>query len=123
MSDDAIAHYHDLLSNSTLAADSQERLETLQAARGLYFGDRPLCNVLRPRFLTPGQYGFVRDKVKVLLPAFEIAYERAIADAEFRKQFHLLDWEEQLLDIEPGFKNPSPTSRFDSFFVSETEFK
>ena len=72
MSDDAIAHYHDLLSNSTLAADSQERLETLQAARGLYFGDRPLCNVLRPRFLTPGQYGFVRDKVKVLLPAFEI---------------------------------------------------
>jgi hypothetical protein len=48
---------------------------------------------------------FLRDRVKVLLPAFQTAYEKAMADPEFRKQFRLLDWEDQLLDIDPGF-NP-----------------
>ncbi len=120
---DAIARYHDLLSADSIAADSQDQLERLQQAHGLYFGTRPVCSVLRPRFLSPGQYTFLRDRVKVLLPAFHTAYERAMADPEFRKQFRLLDWEDHLLAIEPGFKNPSPTSRFDSFFVSEREFK
>ena len=120
---DPIARYHDLLSDGTVAADSQERLDTLQAARGLFFGTRPVCSVLRPRFLTVPQYAFLRDRVKVLLPAFQTAYDRAMADPEFRKQFGMLPWEEELLDIEPGFKNPSPTSRFDSFFVSERELK
>lgn len=119
----AIARYHDLLSSETLAADSQERLDSLQQARGLDFGKRPLCTVLRPRFLTPAQYAFLRNRVKVLLPAFQAAYDRAMADPEFRKQFGLLDWEERLLDVDPGFGNPSPTSRFDSFFVTEGELK
>jgi uncharacterized circularly permuted ATP-grasp superfamily protein len=119
----AVARYHDLLSSTTLANDSQEHLERLQQARGLYFGTRPVCTVLRPRFLKPGQYAFLRDRVKVLLPAFQTAYDRAMLDTNFRKQFHLLDWEDELLSIEPGFKNPSPTSRFDSFFVSERELK
>jgi uncharacterized circularly permuted ATP-grasp superfamily protein len=120
---DAVSQYHDLLSVGSLAADSQEQLDRLQQARGLFFGPRPVCTVLRPRFLSPGQYAFLRDRVKVLLPAFQTAYDRSLADPAFRKQFRLLDWEEQLLDIEPRFDCPSPTSRFDSFFVSEREFK
>jgi uncharacterized circularly permuted ATP-grasp superfamily protein len=120
---DAISQYHDLLSSGTLAADSQAQLESLQQARGLFFGTRPVCSVLRPRFLTPAQYNFLRDRVKVLLPAFQTAYDKALANPPFRKQFRLLDWEEQLLDIEPRFQHPSPTSRFDSFFVSEKELK
>ena len=56
-------------------------------------------------------------------PAFQRAYDVALADREFRKQFGLLDWEEELLTIEPGFDNPSPTARFDSFFVSEDDLK
>jgi uncharacterized circularly permuted ATP-grasp superfamily protein len=120
---DAVSRYHDLLSAGPLAADSQALLERLQESRGLFFGTRPVCTVLRPRFLTPGQYAFLRDRVKVLLPAFQTAYDRAMADPQFRRQFRLLDWEDQLLDIEPGFKHPSPTSRFDSFFVSESDLK
>ncbi len=54
---DAIAAYHDLLaSGSALAADSQAALEKAQQLRGLVFGTRPVCTVLRPRFLTPDQY-------------------------------------------------------------------
>ncbi len=123
MNADAIARYHDLLAAGSLAADSQDRLERLQDTRGLYFGRRPSCTVLRPRFLTPGQYRFLQDRVGVLLPAFRAAYDRALADPAFRAQLRLKDWEEELLAVDPGFDDPSPTARFDSFFVSERELR
>src|SRR6266487_932375 len=43
----------------------------------------------------------------------------ARADAAFRSQFGLLDWEEELVQHTPGFRDPSPTSRVDTFFVTE----
>src|SRR5205807_6725820 len=92
---DAIAAYHDLLaSGSALAADSQAALEKAQQLRGLVFGSRPVCNVLRPRFLSPAQYKLLHDTVKTLLPAFQAIYDRAVADREFRQQFRLCDWED-----------------------------
>jgi hypothetical protein len=116
-----IAAYHDLLADAALAADSQAALETGQEARSLVYGNRPVCSVLRPRFLTPLQYRFLHDRVKVLLPAFQTVYDRAMADAAFRRHFKLRDWEETLLGYDPGYSNPSPTSRFDAFFASERE--
>jgi len=120
---DAIARYHDLLQRDGLAADSQEQLDRLTKLRGMYFGDRPVCTVLRPRFLSSDQFRFLVSRVQTLLPAFQKVYRRAMADAAFRRQFGLLDWEEELLRIDPGFDEPSPTARFDSFFVSEQELK
>jgi uncharacterized circularly permuted ATP-grasp superfamily protein len=119
---DAITCYHDLLAaGSTLAADSQAALDRAQALRGLHFGERPVCTVLRPRFLSPAQYRLLHDAVKALLPAFEAAHDRALAEPGFRAQFRMLDWENELLAVDPGFPSPSPTSRFDSFFASENE--
>ena len=79
--------------------------------------------MLRPRFLTARQFRFLQERVQTLLPAFARCYQVALKDATFRQQFGLLDWEEELLKIEPGYDNPSPTARFDSFFVSENELK
>jgi hypothetical protein len=119
---DPISYYHDLLtSGTTLAADSQAALEKAQQLRGLQFGTRPVCTVLRPRFLSPAQYRLLHDTVKVMLPAFQAIYDRALADTQFRAQFRMLDWEEQLLAVDPGFPCPSPTSRFDTFFASDDE--
>ncbi|MCE9566157.1 MAG: hypothetical protein K8U57_29395 [Planctomycetes bacterium] len=119
---DAITSYHDLLaSDSALAFDSQAALEQAQKNRGLMFGTRPICSVLRPRFLTHTQYKFLQDTVKGLLPAFQKTYDRALGDADFRTQFKLTPYEEELLVINPGYRDPSPTSRFDSFFVSNEE--
>jgi hypothetical protein len=119
---DAVSHYHDLLSSSpTLAADSQAALERAQQLRGLHFGTRPVCAVLRPRFLSPAQYRLLHDAVNALLPAFQTVCGRALADPAFRKQFRMLDWEEQLLAVDPGFPCPFPTSRFDTFFASDSE--
>src|SRR4051812_49510652 len=98
---DAISHFHDLLaSGGTLAADSQAALEKSQQLRGLHFGTRPVCTVLRPRFLSPAQYRLLHDTVKVMLPAFQAIYDRALADTQFRAQFRMLDWEEQLLAVD-----------------------
>ena len=113
---DAIAAYHDLAARGSLAADSQGQLDKLQELRGLSFGTRPSCTVLRPRFLSPEQYRDLRAKVAVLLGAFRTAYDRAMADATFRQQFGLYDWEESLLAIDPGFTPPNPTSRLDAFY-------
>jgi uncharacterized circularly permuted ATP-grasp superfamily protein len=119
---DAIQHYHDLLTPQ-LAADSQAQLTRVTAGRQLYFGDRPVCSVLRPRLMTPAQFRFLQQRTHIVLQAFHKAQERALVDASFRAQFGLRDWEENLLSINPGYKHPSPTSRFDTFFVSEQELK
>jgi hypothetical protein len=118
----AVAAYHELLAaDAILAADSQAALDRGQHARSLVYGNRPVCSVLRPRFLSPAQYRFLHDRVKVLLPAFQTISDRALADEGFRNQFRLLDWEEDLLTIEPGYRDASPTSRFDAFFSTENQ--
>jgi hypothetical protein len=60
---EAIDRYHDLLQRPGMAADSQAQLDRLTELRGLYFGERPVCSVLRPRFLTAAQFRFLQDRV------------------------------------------------------------
>src|SRR5579859_7398494 len=115
---EAIEHYHGLLTDDVATA-SQAQLDDQQKRRNLYFGQRPLCTILRPRFLTPEQYRFLQNRVQILMGAFDKAYRVALEDATFRAQFGLLDWEEHLIKHDPGFRNPSPTSRVDTFFVTE----
>jgi len=100
---DAIRAYHDLLTDD-LAAASQEQLDGQQRRRGLSFGDRLLCTVLRPRFLTPDQYRFLRSRVHVLMRAFTKTHEAALAAPAFRRQYRLLDGEEALLRHDPRFR-------------------
>lgn len=119
---EAIQRYHDLLTPQ-LAEDAQGHLDRQTEKRGMYFGTRPVCSVLRPRFLSPDQFAFLCHAVRRLARAFAKIYEAGIADAEFRKQFRMTPAEETLLTYDPGFSDPSPTSRLDSFFVSEHELK
>jgi hypothetical protein len=112
----AIDDYHALLSDD-VAQETQEQLDDQLRRRGLFFGERPLCTVLRPRFLTPAQYAFLQQRVRALLPAFERAYRRAASDEQFRAQFRLTEWEEDLFRDDPGFPDPSPVSRLDAFFT------
>lgn len=116
---EAIRTYHDML-NNRLAKVSQEHLDEQQARRGLNFGTRPLCTVLRPRFMTTEQYCFLQQRVRLLMGAFDKAYRLAIMDKPFRAQFDLLDWEEELIQHDPGFRIPSPVSRLDAFFITDT---
>jgi hypothetical protein len=114
----AIDHYHALLTDD-LAGETQAQLDDQLRRRGLFFGDRPLCSVLRPRFLTPEQYRYLKGRCGVLLRAFGKAHRAAMEDPTFRRQFRLTDWEEELIRHDPGFRDPSPVARLDAFFVSE----
>jgi hypothetical protein len=116
MLQDAIQTWLDLLTDD-LAAASQERLDEQQRRRHLGFGDRPLCTVLRPRFMTQEQYRFIRQRVRVLMQAFNIAHEQAVASASFRAQFLMTPDEEQLFLLDPGYRCPMPTSRLDAFYT------
>src|SRR5262245_1587025 len=114
-----IDDYHALL-NDELAGETDALLAGLQRQRGLAFGDRPLCTVLRPRFPLAEHQRFLAEKMGVLLGAFARAHAAALEDAALRAQFGLNAWEEELVRENPGFRAPSPTSRLDTFYFSES---
>ena len=114
--EDAITRYHDLLAGG-LADDSQAWLEENIERRGLTFGGRPVCTVIRPRWMTAREYELCRDRAAIVLRAFSTAHRAALADDSVREQLRLTDWEEQLVTVDPGFAAASPTSRLDAFFV------
>jgi len=114
---EAIETYHDLLTDE-VAADSWGQLEEQLQRRGLYFGNRPLCTVLRPRFLTPEQYTFLRQRIRPLLRAFDKITRAAVENSDIRRQFGLFDWEEELIQYDPGFRSHTPLTRLDAFYVT-----
>src|ERR1043165_2854543 len=99
---DGIDEYHELLTDD-IAGVSQRQLEEQLRARGLFFGDRPLCSVLRPRFLSPQQYRFLQQRAGVILRAFRKAHRAAMLDNAILDQFGLLAWERELARLNPGF--------------------
>ncbi len=117
---DAISFYHDLL-DPTTAQDTAAELEEQQRRRGLQFGDRAICTVLRPRFLTEAQYAFLQAQMRRLMLVFEKAFCIARDDAHFRAQFHLPEWEEALVMLPLPFPTASPTSRMDTFYLPATQ--
>lgn len=116
---DAIDRFHDLLTDE-VAQDSQWQLDEQLRQRGLYFGDRPLCTVLRPRFMSSAQYRHLQRRAALILDAFSTAYDAALEDDKVLDQFGLADWERDLVRVDPGFKEPSPVSRLDAFFVADS---
>jgi glutathionylspermidine synthase len=114
---DGIDQYHALLTDD-IAGETQRQLDEQLKLRGLFFGERALCSVLRPRFLSPAQYRFLQKRGAVVLRAFRKAHRAALADDALLEQFRLMDWERQLVRFNPGFRDASPVSRLDAFFVA-----
>ncbi len=107
--------------NDELGEECQATLDAELRRRGLFFGERPLCTVLRPRFLTAEQYRYLQRRCAILLRALDRAYHAAFADAALRRQFGLVDWEEALIERDPGFADASPMSRIDAFYLPERD--
>lgn len=112
---DAIRAWHDRLAEGSVAAESATWLDARQRERGLAFGDRPLCTVLRPRFLTPAQHRDLALACRDVLGALHVAGEHALADADFRAAFRLAEWEEALLARLPRHRSVAPLIRLDAF--------
>jgi hypothetical protein len=115
---ETIDYYHSLLDPAT-ALETHEQLTDQLRRRGLFFGDRPLSTVLRPRFIHPREYRALQVGIRAVMPAFRKLHRAALASPGFRAQFRLSEWEEDLVQVDPGFEAPSPTSRMDTFFDEE----
>jgi hypothetical protein len=119
----AIDDLHEFLAaNTQLAADSQDMLMREGVTRHLTFGGVPFSRYLRPHLITAGQYGVIRDVVQALGSAM-IKLRRAILnDESLLTQLDLTDEERRLALIDPGFEEPSPSARLDSFW-SERDWR
>jgi len=115
---DAIARYHDGLTPE-LAEESERWLSARLADRKMMFGARPLCTVVRPRFLTRDAYLQIQRAGAAIGRAFTRAHEAAMARPDVLAQFRLTEWELTLLGDDDGLPVPSPLGRYDAFFMAD----
>ncbi|HUN10167.1 MAG TPA: circularly permuted type 2 ATP-grasp protein [Aggregatilineales bacterium] len=112
---EAIDLYHSLL-NDQLAADTAEALYGMLRPRQLYFGDRPLCTVIRPHFYLLKDWNYFKQETEILLGAFARLHEACMEDSALRQQLDLHAYEEALFSLDKGGPVPWTSSRLDSFF-------
>src|SRR5215211_4605406 len=84
----AIAHYHALLDANTARA-THEQLSAEQRARNLFFGERPLVSVLRPRFITAAQYAYVQSACGLVAAAAHRLAQKMLHDPSLRADLEL----------------------------------
>lgn len=116
MLSDAIRHYHEILEQDGVAEATDADMRRKLRERGLYFGDRPLCVVLRPYFYAEDDWAFIKSALDTLLTAFMKVHSVALADAGARAQLRLDDYEETLLPYDRASVPPWSSSRLDTFF-------
>jgi uncharacterized circularly permuted ATP-grasp superfamily protein len=114
MAREVVERYHELLTDS-LAAEASEHMQAMLLERRCYFGSRPLCTVLRPNFLEPAQWAYLRRETETLMGAFRKAHRAALRRPDIREQLDLESYEEQLYPFDDGIDTPWATSRLDSF--------
>lgn len=117
-----IDDYHALL-RPERAGETWELLVWGMKTRRIGFGDRLLCTVLRPRFLTEVQYRRIEAECGLLLRAFGTAYAALWRDPALRARLDLTPAEEQVIALDPGFEPPTVSSRLDCFITPDGNFQ
>ncbi len=115
---EAINFYHDLLTPEVAEQANAELRQKLKD-RGLYFGERPICVVLRPFFYAQDDWDFLSQRLGLLLKAFARTHDLCMENADLRAQLVLDEYEEALIDIDKGAKAPWSSSRLDTFYIVE----
>jgi hypothetical protein len=114
---EAVARYHDLLSNHDLAESSRALLdEGLEKAK-LIFGGRRLSPYLRPHFVSESDFARICQICETVWSAIQKVKDAAVADPHVVDDLGLTEIERELVAIDPGYVAVSPTSRLDSFLT------
>src|SRR5215510_5936904 len=114
---EAVARYHDLLSNKELAESSRALLdEGLENAK-LIFGGRRLSPYLRPHFVEESDFARICQICETVWSAIQKVKDAAVADPNVVDDLGLTEIERELVAIDPGYVAVSPTSRLDSFLT------
>ena len=116
---DAVSHYHDLLKKDDLAESSRAMLdEGLERAR-LIFGGRRLSPYLRPHFVTEADFARVTRVCETIWSAIQKVKDAAVEDDNLITELGLTEKEKELVSIDPGYREVSPTARLDSFLTDK----
>jgi hypothetical protein len=119
----AIEDLHEYLAaHPQVAADSQEMLARLSMERHLTFRGEPFSRYLRPHLISPGQHMVITEVVQTLASAFRKLRRAILADHSLMDVLDLTPEERRLALIDPGFDEPSPSARLDSFW-SERDWR
>jgi uncharacterized circularly permuted ATP-grasp superfamily protein len=116
---DLVQRYHDYLTDE-FAEEADTLMQSRLKERGLYFGDRPLCNVLRPYFYAENDWLYMKSRLERLLSAFARSHEICMTDANYRALLLLDSYEEALYSLDKNSPFPWSSSRLDTFFVLES---
>jgi uncharacterized circularly permuted ATP-grasp superfamily protein len=116
MLEDAIAHYHALLDAETARA-TQIQLDQQQRARNLFFGERPLATVLRPRLISAAQYEQLQRACGLVASAMRRLATAMLEEPALRAGLALTPGEQALIAMHPGYDEPSAHSRMDTFLT------
>ncbi len=118
---DAIDHYHELLLSTDMARESWATLSAEMRARRLFFSERPLSSVLRPRLISAAQYALLQravgDVARAARKVADLALTPGSAGAAVREQLMLTPHEHALIDMHPGYADPSAHARMDTFLT------
>jgi len=119
MLSEAVAYYHELLTDEELAQSSLTMLdEGLERSR-LIFGGRRLSPYLRPHFVTEEDFAQVQRVCETVWNAIEKVKDAAVSDPSLLDELGLTEIERELVQIDPGYRAVSPTARLDSFLTEE----
>lgn len=116
--DDVIKEYHDLLTDD-IAAEADDLMRRELKNESLYFGDRPLCVVLRPHFYRESDWQYMKQGLETVLTAFARIHDACLKDSNYRSQLLLEDYEESLYEIDKDSPLPWSSSRLDTFYSLE----
>jgi hypothetical protein len=113
---DPIAIYDELLAvRRDEAAASIPRLAEELRRRGAQYGGRDLVRVLRPKFVTSGEYATLVYACGVILQAARRLAERVLHSKELRAFVGLSDGETRLIGPKGRVADPCVLARLDSF--------
>lgn len=112
----AIQDYNDLCTPQ-MAADTWEMLQEGMRSNHLTFGDRLLCNVLRPQLVSVEGWEHAARVSATLVKAFDKAYHAMLSNQALRAQVWLTPEEDILISYEAGLRLPVPIGRLDCSLV------
>lgn len=115
----AVAFYHDLLSDDAFAAESLNILDQGLERSKLIFGGRRLSPYLRPHFVTEADWKMVTETCGTIWSSLQKVKDAAVEDDGLLTELGLTDIERDLVKIDPGYQQVSPTSRLDSFLTED----
>ncbi|MBV9211256.1 MAG: hypothetical protein JOZ52_11530 [Acidobacteria bacterium] len=115
----AVSRYHELLKEDDLAESSRAMLdEGLERAR-LIFGGRRLSPYLRPHFVTEADWSRITRICETVWSAIQKVKDAAVEHDALLDELGVTEKERELVAIDPGYREVSPTARLDSFLTDE----